>query len=175
MMMTTRLIKWLKRLLRIERKGSDKPAYRVIKVFERRDFSTLALISTGRQREVAAYRAIPRYPTPQLLEVWIFCEHLYDIPGDSIRPLAGCNHNICILVIPAGASPHRRHCIFTKQLDLEDLVTSKSCAAVFTQMVATTLIWNRHDDVNWDGRVSDCQVKALAQIAMTRRRKRVHI
>lgn len=174
-MMTTRLIKWLKRIFRKGRRGVEKPSYRVIRVFEQRDFSTLALIVTGRQREIAAYRAIPRYPTSELLEVWIFCEHLYAIPGDPVRPLVGCNHNICVLVIPAGSSPSRRHCVFAKQLDLEDFVTGQSCAAIFTQMVATTLIWNRHDDVNWEQRVADCQSKARAQIAMARRRRKVHV
>jgi hypothetical protein len=163
-----RLIRWLQDFYQPPR--NRKTTYFILKTFQQRDFCALALVRTDRKREIATYRAIPRYPVSPKIEIWIFCDHLYKIPKDKgFKVTPGCNHALSVFFVPIGAAPSNRNCVFYRHLDLKEFASQIDCSSIFTQMVATALIHHRHDEINWENHVEKCQKKALAQVAAANR------
>jgi hypothetical protein len=102
---------------------------------------------------VATFRAIPRYLEDTKVEFWIWCDDCRDFKRANQRQ----SHFIAVAQIPQGATlravdfwSKKSNYLWKDEFDLIEPATKRDCSYLVTQIIATSLIWARHDEINWD-------------------------
>lgn len=124
----------------------QEPAgYLVLRTFAQRDNAVLAEVVRYQKRAIATYRAVPQ--PPRGLEIWVLCDHLFNIPGDRVQkrdPLH--THRISVVQTKIGVLPEENRpesvCkpIWSGDYDLRDDLMQTNCAAVVVQAIASLLL-----------------------------------